>query len=233
MAEAEAVPADEACEFFPVGKQAPDEIKIGLLEFTQPGGVGRPLVHLAVDVQEIAAHPRRPQFRIPQSLQPAWKLARPGMDNRAEAAELEELFQQVRVLPPLLDAFQPLGGGHGGNLRRGVPQVHLAAQHEAGKIIFRFPGKFLPPHFFRLLQETVVLVCQASRERGLRFPQVVIRGGGGKHQHLPGRIQNNLLLPAGDGGAGRQNDYPVFKPGSAIASLSLQHPSVRPRGNAG
>ena len=44
--------------------------------------------------------------------------------------ELEKLFQKVRILFPLFDPFQPLRGGHGGNLGRGIPQVHLAAHHE-------------------------------------------------------------------------------------------------------
>ena len=65
MAEAEAVPFDEARKLLSVGAQAADKIKIGALEFSQPGDMGGPLVHLAVDVQEIAAHPRRPQLRIP------------------------------------------------------------------------------------------------------------------------------------------------------------------------
>ena len=52
-------------EFLSVGAQTADKIEIGVLEFSQPGDMGGPLVHLAVDVQEIAAHPRRPQLRIP------------------------------------------------------------------------------------------------------------------------------------------------------------------------
>ena len=66
-----------------------------------------------------------------------------------------------------------------------------------------------------------------------RLPDIVIRGGGGKHQHFPRGIQNDRFPLAGYGGAGSQDDHPVFKPGAPVASLSRQDPAIGPCVNPG
>lgn len=75
VAKTKAVKFQEAGEFFTAGLKADHEFKEGTVVFPQSGHVGRPLVHLAVDVQEKAPLPGGVEIRVPQPLQAAGQRA--------------------------------------------------------------------------------------------------------------------------------------------------------------
>ena len=92
--------------------------------------------------------------------------------------ELEKLFQKIRILLSLFDPLQSLGGGHGGDPGRGISQIHLAARHEPGKIIFRFRRQFFPSRLLRFCQDLRVFSRQGMRQGSFRLPDIVICGNG-------------------------------------------------------
>ena len=92
----------------------------------QAAALGRPIVHLRVDIGGPVAAPRGPQLPAPDPLQIGGQAAGPGGGDEQIPAVLEIQRVQPRILSALPQDGQPPIGGH--SFLRPKPQFHPVEQ---------------------------------------------------------------------------------------------------------
>ncbi len=94
------------------------------------GDLGRPVVHLGVDVDGVLALPRRRERVVPEPLQVRGHRARPAAGDQQVAAEVEVEHGQPGIVGTGLHALEPRVGRQVG--RGGVEAKRDAAEEAAG-----------------------------------------------------------------------------------------------------
>ena len=95
----------------------------------QVAGLGRPVVHLQVDVGVVVGVPRRVDVLVPDPLQVGRQRARPTRAEQQVAAELEPGRQQVGVGATLPDLRQPFVGRQLAQAAAAEVEVHAVERH--------------------------------------------------------------------------------------------------------
>ncbi len=87
-----------------------EEVEQRQMRFREVGDLGRPVVHLQVDVEVIVAVPRRAHAVVPQALQIRGQIAGPAACGEQIAAVLEVQRFESQVPLAALHAFEPFVG---------------------------------------------------------------------------------------------------------------------------
>jgi len=113
-----------------VGGHAVDEVEERLVALRKVADLGRPVVHLRVDVDGVLALPGRDEALVPDPLEIGRQRPWAAGGDKQVAAELEVEGHQRGVLGALLHPLQPLVGRQAFGLGR-APQIESHAAEEA------------------------------------------------------------------------------------------------------
>ena len=223
MPEAKSLVPDFLRKSFAARFEFQNKIRERAVKLTQAGRCRAPIIHFAIDVEKITAHPRRVQMRIPQTLQAAWERARARIRNQAKAPELEKLFEQIGIarVGILLHTRNAFPRSHRADFRSGIAQIDDATIHALGKIFSRCIAQFFPirnsGNGFECTR------CRSPEPLALRgnVDVVVIGRRRGDQQNFLGTAHGNLRSRDGNFSAFGKKTQVVFKTRSAVSALSV------------